>query len=186
MSLPIADRVRDAGIVGAGGAGFPTHVKFAAQADTVIANGAECEPLLQCDKAVMRLRTEEVLRGLELLAEAVGAERMVIALKGKYGDVVRRVRQVAGEKFPAIEVYELDNYYQVLRDQPYRGVVLVCPYPPRKPSSAKYQRYLLEELIPYTEKHLRVFDDADRWGVDGISLGGLLSTHLGLTLPFNK
>ena len=97
--------------MGAGGAGFPTHVKFAAQADTVIANGAECEPLLQCDKAVMRLRTEEVLRGLTLLCEAVGAERLVIALKGKYRDVVSRVRAVAGDKFPAIEVYELDNYY---------------------------------------------------------------------------
>ncbi len=107
----IADRVREAGIVGAGGAGFPTHVKFAARADTVIANGAECEPLLQCDKAVMRLRTEEVLTGLARLAGAVGAERQVIALKGHYPDVVARVRKVAAEQFPAVEVYQLDNYY---------------------------------------------------------------------------
>ncbi|MBM3890659.1 MAG: electron transport complex protein RnfC, partial [Verrucomicrobia bacterium] len=39
-----ADKVRRAGVVGAGGGGFPTHVKVAAKADTVIANGAECEP----------------------------------------------------------------------------------------------------------------------------------------------
>jgi Na+-translocating ferredoxin:NAD+ oxidoreductase RnfC subunit len=111
MSSPIADRVREAGIVGAGGAGFPTHVKFESKADTVIANGAECEPLLQCDKAVMRERTEKVLRGLSLLAEAASAERAVIALKGHYEDTVARVREVATRSFPDIEVFELGNYY---------------------------------------------------------------------------
>ncbi len=63
----IPDIVREAGIVGAGGAGFPTHVKLSSQVDTVIANGAECEPLLRCDKAVMRHRTEDVLQGLHQL-----------------------------------------------------------------------------------------------------------------------
>jgi len=111
MPSPIADRVREAGIVGAGGAGFPTHVKFESKADTVIANGAECEPLLQCDKTVMRERTEKVLRGLSLLAEAVSADRAVIALKGHYAETVARVREVAAERFPEIEVYELGNYY---------------------------------------------------------------------------
>lgn len=111
MSSPIADTVREAGIVGAGGAGFPTHVKFESKADTVIANGAECEPLLQCDKAVMRERTDKVLRGLGLLAEAVSADRAVIALKGHYAETVACVREVATRSFPDIEVYELDNFY---------------------------------------------------------------------------
>jgi len=111
MSSPIADRVREAGIVGAGGAGFPAHVKFESAADTVIANGAECEPLLQCDKAVMRERTEKVLRGLSLLAEAASAERAVIALKGHYAETVARVREVVERSFPDIEVFELDNFY---------------------------------------------------------------------------
>ena len=107
-----ADSVRAAGIVGAGGAGFPTHVKFSASdVDTVIANGAECEPLLRCDKAVMRQRTVRVLEGLRLLAEATGADRAVIALKGHYRETVTRVREVAREAYPRIEVHELDNYY---------------------------------------------------------------------------
>jgi len=107
----IADRVREAGIVGAGGAGFPTHVKFGSRVETVIANGAECEPLLRCDKATMRDNTEEVLRGLSLLAEATGAARAVIALKGHYHDVVQRVREVARTSFPDVELFELRNYY---------------------------------------------------------------------------
>lgn len=106
-----AEAVRLAGIVGAGGAGFPTHVKLQAEVDTVIANGAECEPLLRCDKAVMRERTHEVLRGLTLLAEAVKATRVVIALKGHYRDTVARVREVVGADFPSVEILELDNFY---------------------------------------------------------------------------
>ncbi|HEY3352884.1 MAG TPA: 4Fe-4S dicluster domain-containing protein [Polyangia bacterium] len=111
MSSPIVDRVRAAGIVGAGGAGFPTHVKLGATADTVIANGAECEPLLRCDKAVLKERTADVLLGLGALAEAVGARRLVLALKGHYADLVAHVRRVAAELAPVVAIVPLDNYY---------------------------------------------------------------------------
>jgi len=111
MAGDIEIKVREAGIVGAGGAGFPTHVKVASQVDTVIANGAECEPLLRCDKAVMRARGDRVLVGLKLLAQATGARRAVIALKGHYADVVEAVQQAAWRVFPEVEVFQLDNYY---------------------------------------------------------------------------
>ncbi len=107
----IAEKVRAAGIVGAGGAGFPTHVKLSSTVDTVIANGAECEPLLRCDKAVMRQRTAEVLKGLDILAQVTGAGRRVLALKGHYHDTVARVREVAASEFPGVEIHELDNFY---------------------------------------------------------------------------
>lgn len=109
--MSIEQQVKQAGIVGAGGAGFPSHVKCASQASTVIANGAECEPLLRCDKAVMQERTEQVLRGLRLLAQATGAKRTVLALKGHYRDVVAKVEAVVATQFPEIEVYKLGNYY---------------------------------------------------------------------------
>ncbi|MBI5478063.1 MAG: SLBB domain-containing protein [Deltaproteobacteria bacterium] len=111
MSDAIAQLVREAGIVGAGGAGFPTHVKFGAKADTVIANGAECEPLLRCDKAVLQDRAEAVLQGLTVLADATAAKRLVLALKGHHRDLVRHVRGVAGRVAPAVEIFELHNYY---------------------------------------------------------------------------
>ena len=53
--------VEQAGVVGAGGAGFPTHVKLKAQADTVIINGAECEPLLRVDQQLMALQAGDLL-----------------------------------------------------------------------------------------------------------------------------
>ena len=57
--------VEQAGVVGAGGAGFPTHVKLKAQADTVIINGAECEPLLRVDQQLMARRAGELLEALD-------------------------------------------------------------------------------------------------------------------------
>ncbi len=111
MSESIQQAVQDAGIVGAGGAGFPTHVKFGARVDTVIANGAECEPLLRCDKAVMRARADQVVEGLRLLAEATGAKRSVVALKAAYPDVVECVRRAVWRVAPQTEIHLLDNFY---------------------------------------------------------------------------
>lgn len=119
----IAEKVRAAGIVGAGGAGFPTHVKLGSSVDTVIANGAECEPLLRCDKAVMRQRTGEVLKGLGILAQVTGATRQVLALKGHYHDTVARVREVATSDFPEVELHELDNFYPAGDEQVLVNVV---------------------------------------------------------------
>ncbi len=48
--MSLLDQVRDAGIIGAGGAGFPTHVKLNAEAEYILLNGAECEPLLRVDQ----------------------------------------------------------------------------------------------------------------------------------------
>lgn len=60
-AVDIVSIVRDAGIVGAGGAGFPTHVKLANNVDTFIANGAECEPILETDKYLMMNSAPEIL-----------------------------------------------------------------------------------------------------------------------------
>ena len=62
--MTLADKVKMAGVVGAGGGGFPAHVKLAAKADTVIANGAECEPLLHKDAAVMEHFSSEIVKGM--------------------------------------------------------------------------------------------------------------------------
>ena len=88
MAEEIVQKVKDAGVVGAGGAGFPTYVKIAARVDTVIANGAECDPLLRCDQQLMANRASEIVEGLRLVMQASGAERGVIALKREYTSAV--------------------------------------------------------------------------------------------------
>ena len=77
----LSEQVKAAGVVGAGGGGFPTHIKLAAQAEFVIANGAECEPLLHKDAAVMQHFAADVVRGVELSMQSVGARQGVIGIK---------------------------------------------------------------------------------------------------------
>ena len=102
--------LRRAGVVGAGGAGFPSYVKAASQADTVIVNAAECEPLLQKDQEILVHFAPEVIYGLELLVAATGANRGVIAIKEKHEDLVKILEKaIAGKK--NISIHRLGDYY---------------------------------------------------------------------------
>jgi len=86
---PIAQKVKEAGVVGAGGAGFPTHVKLTSQAEIVIINGAECEPLLKTDQQLAAQYPEQLVHGLQFAMEATGAREGVIALKAKYKSAIK-------------------------------------------------------------------------------------------------
>lgn len=108
--MNIVELVRAAGIVGAGGAGFPTHVKLNGRAEIVIANGAECEPLLRVDQLLMRREAARVVRGMELAMEATGAARGVIATKAHYREAVHALRQALGSRSD-IALHLMDSYY---------------------------------------------------------------------------
>ena len=95
--------------MGAGGGGFPAHVKLAAKADTVIANGAECEPLLHKDAVVMERQAAELVQGMQLAMESVGAKAGVIGIKGKKKLAVEAV--TAACKGTALRVQLLGDYY---------------------------------------------------------------------------
>ena len=106
----IVDKVKAAGVVGAGGAGFPTHVKLAAHVDTVIANGAECEPLLHADQHLMARYPEVLVKGLQLAMQATGAERGIIALKEKYTGATAALQRAAkGDE--ALSLHLLGSFY---------------------------------------------------------------------------
>lgn len=101
--------IRDAGVVGEGGAGFPTHVKYDAAVETVIANGCECEPLLYTDQHVMASHAAEIVRALQAVMAAMGAVRGIVAIKRKYTEIAAVFAgAIAGT---GIELAELDNFY---------------------------------------------------------------------------
>jgi Na+-translocating ferredoxin:NAD+ oxidoreductase RnfC subunit len=118
MVEEIVQKVKDAGVVGAGGAGFPTHVKIAAKVNTVIANGAECDPLLRCDQQLMAARAPEIIEGLRLVMQASGAERGVIALKREYTSAVAALQSTIQYPIPNtqhqggnISLHLLESHY---------------------------------------------------------------------------
>ncbi|MCP5103891.1 MAG: electron transport complex protein RnfC [bacterium] len=106
----IIEAVQQAGVIGAGGGGFPTHVKLDARVDTIIANGSECEPLLASDKTLLKERAGLVVDGMKYTMAAIGAKTGYIAIKGIYKDAVAAVEK---ELPPdgSIKVHHLGNYY---------------------------------------------------------------------------
>ena len=86
----IKERIRECGIVGLGGAGFPTAVKVAPRTpvDTLIVNGAECEPYLTCDHRLMVEKTDEIVRGARLIAKALGVTQIVIGIEANKPDAI--------------------------------------------------------------------------------------------------
>ena len=92
------------GVVGAGGAGFPTDVKLRASAGTIILNAAECEPLLHKDKELLRACGGEVLAGLAQAAQLVGATDVVVGIKHKYEDVIAQLHTQLGDNMRIVEL----------------------------------------------------------------------------------
>lgn len=103
------DSIREAGIVGAGGAGFPTHVKVNCKAEYVIANGAECEPILRVDQQIMAVYADKVVAGMMAIKEATGAAHAVIGLKEHYHDAVAALRKAIGDKPIQLKLFR--SYY---------------------------------------------------------------------------
>jgi len=110
MSTSIIDNIRRAGVVGAGGAGFPTHVKYQARVDLVLANGASCEPLLAGDPHLLAAETDRVLTGLSLAMEAVDASRGLVCLKPKHRAAWEAVSRAA-PGYKGVGVFELADFY---------------------------------------------------------------------------
>lgn len=102
----IVKKVQESGLVGLGGAAFPTHVKFAVpdgkRVDCVIINGCECEPYLTCDHRVMLERPEAVLRGTQIAMRLVGAERAVIGIEANKPDAVAALQKLAPKNISII------------------------------------------------------------------------------------
>jgi electron transport complex protein RnfC len=106
--------VQDAGLVGLGGAAFPSHVKLKPPKDkvieTVVVNGCECEPYLTCDHRIMLEKTDQLLRGVRIALRATGAKRAMIGVEDNKLDAV----QAIAAKLPAdgtITVHAVETKY---------------------------------------------------------------------------
>ncbi len=93
----LASKVQAAGMVGLGGAAFPSHVKLlppeGKQIDTVVINGCECEPYLTCDHRIMLEQTDKLLAGIDMVLQATGAEQAVIGVEDNKLDAVTQIRE---------------------------------------------------------------------------------------------
>ena len=110
----IIDKIAAAGIVGLGGACFPTHVKLlpppGKKAEVLIVNGVECEPYLTCDHQLMLEHGEEIIVGIEILKRALGVDRAIIGIENNKKDAIEHMTKLAQTKL-GIEVMPLKLKY---------------------------------------------------------------------------
>ena len=102
--------LQENGIVGAGGAGFPTYAKLNKKADTIIMNCAECEPLLKLHRQLLKQKAQEIVEAFDLIAQSVGAKEAIIGIKRAYRKTVEALEEcLVGH--PNIRLGLLDGVY---------------------------------------------------------------------------
>lgn len=110
----LVDAVQNSGMVGLGGAAFPSHVKLlppeGSAIETVLVNGCECEPYLTCDHRVMLEQTDAMIRGIEMVVRAVGAKRAIIGVEDNKFDAVQHIES-ALKDHPNISVQAVVTKY---------------------------------------------------------------------------
>ena len=112
MNGSIGEMIKNAGVVGAGGAGLPTHVKAESRVDTVLLNGASCEPLLLTDPYLLESGIDTVLRGLAAMMDCTGASRGIVCLKAKHAGAMAAVRRaVDADAGGRLAVFALRDFY---------------------------------------------------------------------------
>ncbi|MDQ7816055.1 MAG: 4Fe-4S dicluster domain-containing protein [Melioribacteraceae bacterium] len=107
--MNLEEKIFNAGIVGAGGAGFPTHIKAKSKVEYVLVNGAECEPLLHKDYEIMVHFAPEIISGVEAMVKQTAAKKAFFGIKSKNATAIEAVeKNISNGK---IEMCQLGDFY---------------------------------------------------------------------------
>ena len=160
----LSEKLRDYGVVGAGGAGFPTYVKAQSQVEFMIANGAECEPLIHKDAEIMKHYPAEILSGMTSMMAATGAGKGKFGVKTKNTEAIEALEHalkddriefvLLGDFYPSGDEYEL-VYSATGRLIPPAGIPLQVGCVVNNVETL-YNVAMAERETPVTEKFLSV------------------------------
>lgn len=164
--MGLLEQIKDAGIVGCGGAGFPTHVKLNCKVEYLIVNAAECEPLLRTDRYLMLNKADEIISAVEQVADMTEASKIFIALKETYTDEIASLNNAIAKKNSRVKLFPLKNFYPAGDEQIMVLEVTGRTVPPTgipldvgavvSNVATMYGIYEASKGIPFTEKYLTV------------------------------
>ncbi len=106
----LQDTLKKSGVIGAGGAGFPSYAKLSDKADTILLNCAECEPLLTLHRQLLAEKTFEILTALKIIADVLNVKKTIVCIKEEYEETVSSVKNYLPE-FEKTELKLLDSVY---------------------------------------------------------------------------
>lgn len=107
--MDIVQKIFDSGVVGAGGAGFPTHIKAKSEVEFVLVNGAECEPLIHKDFELMKHFAPDIVSAVDIMVKQTSAKKSYFGIKSKNADAISAVEKCYGDK--KIETCQLGDFY---------------------------------------------------------------------------
>jgi Na+-translocating ferredoxin:NAD+ oxidoreductase RnfC subunit len=190
----LSERLREYGVVGAGGAGFPTYVKAQSQVEFMIANGAECEPLIHKDAELMKHFAPGILDGMTSMMEATGAQKGKFGVKTKNTESIEALKHslkndrielvMLGDFYPSGDEYEL-VYTATGRLIPPAGIPLQVGCVVNNVETS-YNVNLADRGLPVTEKFLSVTgavkDAKSFWAPVGTTFRELIARAGGATV----
>lgn len=109
--MNLLEIIEKAGVVGCGGAGFPTHIKWNAKAEHLIINAVECEPLLATDKFLMRKKPDDIIKACIAVGEQLSAKNITIAVKGVYRAEIDALKAAIERNGADIKIHEFMSFY---------------------------------------------------------------------------
>lgn len=109
--MDFISHIFNAGVVGCGGAGFPTHVKLKSSPEYFIVNGAECEPLLRTDRYIMTELSDKVIEGMMLIMQALHVKKGYIALKAGYTEEIAALEAAIARAGADIKLHLMESFY---------------------------------------------------------------------------
>lgn len=111
----IITKIAECGVVGLGGAAFPTHIKLSPppgkKAEYLLVNGAECEPYLTSDYRIMLENTEEILIGVKLMMSALGVKRAYLGIEENKPKAIKKMKEIASKGYQEIKIVSLKKRY---------------------------------------------------------------------------
>src|SRR5215469_14793442 len=190
----LSGKLRECGVVGAGGAGFPTYVKAQSQVEYLIANGAECEPLIHKDAELMKHFPAEILSGMTAMMDATGARTGKFGVKTKNAESIEALKHnlksnriemvMLGDFYPSGDEYEL-VYTATGRLIPPAGIPLEVGCVVNNVETL-YNVHLAAQGKPVTEKFLSVCgavrEPKSLWVPVGTPFRDLVATAGGATV----
>ena len=190
----LSDKLLKAGVVGAGGAGFPTHVKADSTVEFVLANGAECEPLIHKDVELMKKYPNEIVEGMKMMLQVTNAKKGYFGIKSKNTEAVEVISDqlngtnisftFLGDFYPSGDEYEL-VYEATKKLIPPGGIPLDIGCVVNNVESL-FNIYKATNDIPVTDKFLTIAGEINNpmtfWAPIGTSFRDLIEHAGGSTI----
>lgn len=179
--MNLIEQIEWAGVVGCGGAGFPTHRKLKGSFEYFIANGAECEPCLRHDRWLMKNKAREIVQAMDAICRELSIPHAVIALKDHYKEEAEALEAAARTEGSSVTLCRMDSFYPA-------GDEMACVYevtgrvvPPAGIPAAVgavvdnvatiYAIWEAMQGIPFTRKYLTVTGEVNRPSVLHVPVG---------------